>query len=89
MKNLVENVIEGKEKTAESTISPVGEVEGQVAEILGLDWTPLVNEKLEAHAEEILPSGREKQVRNHVLTAKCPNSALRCPQNALAGSIAM
>ena len=54
MKNLVENVIEGKEKTAESTISPVGEVEGQVAEILGLDWTPLVNEKLEAHAEEIL-----------------------------------
>ena len=87
MKNLVENLSEGKEKTVEQVEpAPPCEVENQVAEqeekvmavasIANLDWTPLENERLMVHGEEIMSGLIERINGLSVRTSKNNHHAL-------------
>ena len=73
-----EEIVE--EQTAEHVESvPTSEVEKKVADvasIAGLDWSPLANEKLESHAEEILSGMLERIPGLTVRTSKNQHQAI-------------
>lgn len=79
-----EEVVEQAAEIPDSV--PEGEVESEVAEqkervmmvasIAGLDWAPLTNDKLEAHAEEILTSVMERIPGLTVKTSKNQHQAI-------------
>ena len=71
-----ENVVEEIEVEEPMDSVPVEKTEQKVAEIVGLDWTPLSNEKLEAHGEEILSGLFERIPGLSVKTSKNQHQAV-------------
>jgi len=76
---MVQNVVkeDAEVEAAEPVESiPTSEVE-KATEIAGLDWSPLSNDKLEAHAEEILSGIFERIPGLSVRTSKNQHQAIR------------